>query len=529
VAVDEGPEIEEQSHEHPPDKAAPRRQARPAPTRLIAGVVVAALAVYLLWLSRGPVTMARGSVFDDAYVLLGSEHFDRDGFLRCRLLPVVQPGELTDPPFYYTHQPPGPYIVGGIARKLGARSVQGFRILPVILTLASAALFYLALERVFGGTLALAGFVFFSTTTAFLYWADALDSYAYDSFLVLAVIACWMMTLTSKGRAQRRYAVLTWLATFAEALCSFLYVPFIQLFIWASAFAFGGIARKRRLLVFLAAPVLAFSLHFVQNAAALGAREAIEDLRGAFLQRTLEVETSDNYLDVAKYPARLVQRFRHWYVHPAIFLVAWVAAGVALGRIDGEERRRGFLRMSLIFAASGAVWWILFAEHTWIHHVTIRQMLPLFALVAGTLFVCGIRILGERRFHIALRALAGIFCVVALAWQGRRVVNYTRGQVNARDFAAELAPIKAELSEDTVVVTDHGNHPMIAYLLDRPVFSPAQIEGIDALYANRPVAVLRYDPEERYAPFAPGSLEERLLSGDAQRFSHGDYHLFTPQ
>ena len=531
AANGKGPAIEEQSHENPcdADASAQERPARAPCARVTAAVVLAALAAYLLLLSRGPITMARGSVFDDAYVLMASEHFDRDGFLRCRLLPVVQPGKLTDPPFYYTHQPPGPYIIAGIARRLGAQSVQDLRILPVILTLASAALFYFAMERVFGGAIALCGFFFLSTTTALFYWADALDSYAYDSFLVFAAVACWIMTLTSEGKARRRYAILTWLAAFAEALCSFLYVPFIQLFIWASAFAFRGIARKRRLLVFLAAPALAFLLHFVQNASALGVPDAIEDFRGAFLQRTLEVETSDNYLDLGKYPARLVRRFRHWYVHPAIFLAAWVAAGFALGKVAGEKSRRNFFRMSLVFAASGAVWWIVFAEHTWIHHVTIRQMLPLFALVAGAAFFCCIKLLGSRRFHVALRVLAGILCALALAWQGRRVVSYTRGQMSARDFAGELAPVKAQLPPNAVVVTDHGNHPMIAFLLDRPVLAPAQIERIDALYPDRPLAVLRYDPGKRQAPLAQGSLEEQLLGENSLVFLHGDYLLFTPR
>ena len=497
--------------------------------RVAVGVVLAALAAYLLWLSRGPVTMARGSVFDDAYVLLASEHFDRDGFLRCRLLPVVQPGELTDPPFYYTHQPPGPYIIAGIARKLGARSVQDLRILPVVLTLAAAALFYLAMESVFGSIFALGGFIFLSTTTALLYWADALDSYAYDLFFVFAAVACWIMTLRSQGKARRRYAVLTWLAAFAEALCSFLYAPFIQVFIWGSAFAFGGIARKRRLLLLLAAPVLAFSLHFVQNAVTLGTSETIEDFRGAFLQRTLEVETSDNYLDVGKYPARLVRRFRHWYVHPAVFLAAWAASAFALGKVAGRKSRRDFVRLSLVLAAAGGVWWIIFAEHTWIHHVTIRQMLPLFALVAGAGAFCCIRILTGPRFPAAWRVMAGVLCVLALAWQGRRVVSYTRGQIHADDFAHALAPVDAQLPGNAVVVTNHGNHPMIAYLLDRPVFSLAQIEWIEKLYPNRPPAVLRYDPGRRQAPFAPDSLERRLLGENARAFSYGDFLLFMPR
>ena len=512
----------------------PVEAAGRAPTacRIVVTVALAALLVTLLWLAQGPVTMARGSVFDDAYVLLAADHFAEDGFLRCAFLPVVQPGPLADPPDWYTHQPPGPYIVAGVERKLGVASVQGLRTLPVVLTVLSLAFLYALTERLFGGPLALAATLFAATTPALLYWADALDSYSYDAFFLAATMFCWIRAVTSEGRTQRRFAVLAWLGAFGQSLFSFMFIPFTQVFIWGSAFALGWRGRKRRLLLFLAAPVVGVGLHFAQNAVALGgAGAAFDDFRGAFLQRTVEADTADRYLRLAEYPLRLVDRVEHWYLHPVALLALFLLAARLLAESDGREAARRFVRMSLVLAVAGSVWWIVFAEHSWIHHVTIRQYLPLVAWVLGGALVGLVRLARRKDALAGVRAAAALLVVLVVGWQAARFVTYAAAQREAGDFAAPLAPVKAMLPSDAVVLTNHGNHPMLAYLLDRRVERSHELlaDALDAIECDpdRDVCILQYAPGG--ANVSDEALRWQAIAGDdARTHDLGEYILYTP-
>ena len=511
-----------------PDDTPP---VRAVPYRLVAAALLALLGPYLLWLAQGPVTMARGDVFGDAYVMMAAQHFHEDGFLRCRLLPIIQPGELTVPPFYYTHQPPGPYITAGVVRALGVRSVPAFRVIPIILTVASLAFFYAAVETLVGSPLALLSALYLATTPALLYWADALDSYSYDEFFRFAAVFFWIKALSSDACSRRRFFVLTWLAAFAEALCSFAYILFIQVFIFAGAFLFRASVRKRYLLLFLLAPALAIGLHFAQNMIALGPADAFTDFRDAFLLRTLESGTADSYLSLRDYPLRLWNRVEHWFMSPVQALGFCLLAVLTLGRGVSAVLAQRFIRLLLLFAVAGSCWWIVFPEHSWIHHVTIRQFLPFFALLVGGVALGMIRLLRQGS-PAGLRILGAALLGLLLVWQGHRVRNYTIGQRNGVDLAAAVTPVAAELPDNAVVFTNFGNHPTLAWLLDRPVFraadAPTMRSRLSELYPSSRVVVLDYLP-------APPSGDGSLLSPSVElgpdsvlvrRF--GDFVLFMP-
>jgi len=504
---------------------------RAVPYRLIAAALLALLGLYLLWLAQGPVTMARGDVFGDAYVMMAAEHFQENGFLRCRLLPIIQPGELTVPPFYYTHQPPLPYIVAGVARALGMRAVSSFRVIPIVLTVASLAFFYAAVETLLGPPLALLSLFYFATTPALLYWADALDSYSYDEFFRLAAIFFWIKTLSSDARTRRRFFVLTWLAAFAEALCSFAYILFIQVFIFAGAFLFRASVNKRYLLLFLLAPALAFGLHFAQNVIALGPTDAFNDFHDAFLLRTLERGTTDSYLNLGDYPLRLWNRVEHWFMNPVQALGFCVLAVLVLTRCVSADLAQRFTRLLLLFVVAASCWWIVFPGHSWIHHITIRQFLPFFALLVGGVALGTIRLL-RRDVPAGLRILAAALLGLLLVWQVYRVRNYTIAQRNGVDLAAAVAPIAAELPDNAVVFTNFGNHPTLAWLLDRPVFraadAPTMRSRLSELYPSSPIVVLDYlpvPPSGGASALSP-SVEMDPDSVLVRRF--GDFLLFAP-
>jgi len=498
----------------------------------ITAVVLVVVGGYFLWLSRGPITTARGDISSDAHVLMSSRHFHEDGFARCRFLPVVQPGELTDPPYWHLHQPPGVHILGGFARSFGVRTVQAFRVLPVMLTVLGCALFYAFAYRTLGRGVAVCALFFLATTPALLYWADALGSYAFDHFFRFAAMAAWIYAITTPSKTGRRFrklAGLAWAATFAEAACSMRYAAFLQVFFWGSAYALEWRGKRRLILFMLSAPAAAFFLHAVQNATAIGFAASIEDWRRVLLLRSFEIGATDGTLDLAEYPTRMLERIEHWYMSVPQLLAFWVLGALGLRRFSGQRLCKQFIIMTIVLWAAGAIWWIVFPQQTWSHHDTIQQALPVFALIVGAAFYYCYKLATRPYNHPALRVIAGAFLAFLLMWQGHRVALYTQDQQDASDFAEELTSVKAALPEEAVVVTNHGNHPMLAYLIDRPVFFQGEIDRIDTFYPGRPLAVLRYDPDSRQAPFALRSLEARILPDGAAVSRHADFLLFAPE
>ncbi|MFH0964754.1 MAG: hypothetical protein V2A58_12190 [Planctomycetota bacterium] len=494
--------------------------------RALVVLVLAALSLYLLWLAQGPVTTARGDVFGDAYVMMAAKHFEKDGFFRCRFLPVVQPGELTHPPFYYTHQPPGPYIVAGIERVLGVREVVSFRVLPVVLTVLSAAFFYALLESLFDPLLALLSVVALACAPALLYWADALDSYSYDEFFRAAAMFFWIEAVVSVGRRRRRLTALAWVAAFAEALFSFAYILYIQVFVWLTALILRSRVNVRTRLAFLLAPVLAFALHFAQNAVAVGGAEAYRDFRSAFLNRTLELETGVPSLNLYTYPLELAARIEHWHMNPIQALALWVLVLFAVARFIGIDPAKRLSRMLAALAVAGSVWWIVFPGHSAIHHVTTRQFLPFFALLTGSaLYACVLCTFRKGGFP-ALRILAAALFVLTFVWQGHRLRAYTEAQENPPDLAAELLPIKGRLPADAIVLTNYGNHPTLAWLLDTPTFPLADLDALPSSLASRTVRVLEYAPQRLPDSLSPDRWA--AIIGQASAYPVGDFVLFSP-
>lgn len=509
------------------------RPSNPAAAHALAAVILVVMGGYFLWLSRGPITTARGNVYADAYVLLSSRHFHEDGFTRCRFLPVVQPGELTTPPYWHLHHPPGVYLLGGFEQSLGIQTIQAFRIVPVIMTVLGCALFYVFAYRVLGRGVALPALLFLATTPALMYWADALGRYAFDHFFRFAAMAAWTYAITTPsrtGRHFRKLAMLAWLATFGEAWCSMRYAAFLQVFFWGSAMALGWRGKRRLILFMVSAPAAAFLLHGLQSVIAIGFDPSVEDWRNVLLLRSFEIGATNGYLSLSDYPMRMLERIEHWYMGMPQLLAFWVLAALGLRRFSGQRLCNQFIIMTGVLWGAGAVWWIVFPQQTWIHHDTIQQMLPVFALVVGAAFYYCYKLATSADNHPALRVIASAFLAFLLLWQGHRAVVYTQEQLGASDFAEELAPVGAALPKRAVLVTNHGNHPMLAYLVDRPVFAQTEIDRIETFYPGRPLSVLRYDPERRQAPFARGSLEARLLSPDTATVDkHGDFLLFAPK
>ena len=508
--------------------------------RSVALAILVALAFYLLTLARGPVTAARGSVAGDARVLTAAKHFDEDGFRRCRFLPIVDPGQLTDPLRITINQPLGPYVVAGIVRRMSARQIRTFRIVPAMLTVLALGFLYLAIERVSGLGVSLFALVFAATTPALLSWADTLDSSGYDPFFLYAALVCWTWSLASKGRARTPFAVLAWIAAFGGALFSYYSILFIQVFIWGGALAVGSKAHKRGLVLFLAAPALALAIQLGLAASAIGVEATLAHFKAVLLQQTPKIAPPAAPASVAAYPLRLAGRIERWYMNPLQGLLFWALAISVLWKLRGAKKARTFLRVSVTLAVGAAAWWIVFPKHTWIHEATIRQLIPLFAMITGAGVFLFMKLSFSEETFPAVRVFAAILCVVVMFWQGNRLLGYTTEQLSARDFSQGLGTLKLALPEDAVVFTDHPDHLMLAHLLDRPVLStkglPAALDDARSRWPGRETMLLLHVPDtgaaaSRSAPtmamfFEPNSPEMDVVGPHAPGDRLGSFVLF---
>lgn len=534
--------IQEHRHEYQYGKETfpSPRFARLQCARFVAGVILVALALYLLALARGPVTTARGSIEGDARVLTAAKHFDEDGFRRCGFLPVVDPGQLTDPPRITINQPLGPYIVAGLVRRMGARRIQTFRIVPAMLTVLALALLYLAIERVLGLGVSLFALFFAATTPALLAWADMLDSSGYDPFFLYLTLACWTWSLASKGKASLPLAILTWLAAFGGALFSYYSILFVQVFIWSGALAVGSKAHKRGLVLFLAAPALALAIQLGLAAAAIGPEATMARFEAVLLQRTPEVAPSVMLEPPAAYPLRLAGRIERWYMNPLQGLLFWALAISLLWKLRGVEKARTFLRISVILAAGAAAWWIVFPKHTWVHEATIRQLIPFFAMITGAGVFLFMKLSFSEDTFPAVRVFAAILCVVVMSWQGHRLLSYSAKQFSARDSSQGMVMLKLALPEDAVLFTDSPHPLMLAHLLDRPVLSTRGLPGVldDArsrwpgqemmLLVHAPLTGFDRSPASLTMEifFGSDSPETEIVGADAAGERLGSYVLF---
>ncbi len=300
--------------------------------------------------------------FGDAQTLLTCRFWGRDGFLRHRFLFIAhgyaravrfldEPplrhlahgtdwavSPLVGPRLYYTHYPSGYLVLPALLWKLGLATYPLLSKYALLLSLSSVALFFFALRRLCGGTVALLACLYYLTSRGFLRYALSLAQMPGDDLLRFAVMAA---TVWERERPSRRRALLTWLLLFAVAAHGFDAVLFS--FFWIVGFdLIAGRRRWRRWALMAAAPLLAYGLQFCQNAWYLGWADAWLDVRETFLSRSRAGTSQFRLIPstlrfVFDEQAIYVRNVPRYLLPPVLLGAAWAAS--AAGAIWSWRRR----------------------------------------------------------------------------------------------------------------------------------------------------------------------------------------------
>lgn len=439
-----------------------------------------------------------GDAYSDANAMLAGQNFVKHGFAKLHFLPVVVPDPSTpvEPDEYYTHYPPGADLLNGVLRALGLRRVEAWRAFSACVSLAGLIFWFLALRRVFGDAVALAGVWAYALNFSFLWLGDSIHHYGYSDFL--RSLAFWLGVKHAQDDARPRDTALLCVALFAQSLLAYDYLPATHvLLLMIGATGFRG-ERLKRLLLFAAMPVLGVGLHLGQNAWALGGGASFADMRGAFLERAFASGAGDFQHFTPIGLLRTFLRDTQQLMGVGFGAIAGFALfGAAAWSVTAPPgpRERG-LRVVGAVAVSCLLWFVLMHQHAGEHPYSDRQVLPL-ASLAFALGLTGIGSLAarfSRRLAIGLTVLAGL-SLVAEGYLGY-VNDANRRALTSRSFAVAYAR-RDDLPPGCVVVSNipAPAPPCLELVIQRRAKKARDLAELRTAYPPGTEVVYLYSPD----------------------------------
>lgn len=188
------------------------------------------------------------------------------------------------PRLWYTHYPAGYLIPYAAFFRLGLDGLAAARLLSVFFSIAALILMYAVFAKITSPRVSFLAVFFYGLTPGFLGYADALANQPIDDLLRFGfMLAVVMSTRAAEAGLRRRWMIAAWCMEFALSLSSFDSVFFIFLWIIGWDIIEGLGFRWKRYLLFSLAPLSAHGLQFLQNVWYLGFRDALIDIKDAFL------------------------------------------------------------------------------------------------------------------------------------------------------------------------------------------------------------------------------------------------------
>jgi len=341
-----------------------------------------------------------GDAHTQALVMVAGKNFVERGLIATRFTPLIQTKRSdyssVKPEYgYYTHYPPFPYYVGALVWSLGGRSLVVFKMVTLATSCAVLLLFYCLIANLVNQGIAMLSTALYVSHSLFFeqvmetppVWSELFQMGAF-LFLVYA--------LELSGRRKWYALIGSWVMLFLNSYSSFELILSSQVFV--VAYTVWKIRRKSLpvVLFLTAAPVMAFFLHFLNNAWVLGGMsEAFDDLFQAFMWRTLEFVPGlggrdTGYLNriggIARYPLWLAKSVwsKYGFPYPAsgaiIGTLLWVLMSNKMSKLA-----RNYLTVTTIFGIANITYWVAFPQATRVEFVALHAMhlLPTYGLLLG--------------------------------------------------------------------------------------------------------------------------------------------------
>jgi hypothetical protein len=436
--------------------------------------------------------------YSDANVLNAGENFAKLGFIKCRFLPMFEPG-LDSPQDLYTHYPPLGDIFNGLLRVIfKSDSLRLFRGVSLFFSLFTLLFWYLFV-KVFtrNAFVSILAALFYLSSPLFLYGLDSLGI-GYTEFLRSTVFLTFIIMVDSTGRRKKVFFTLLWGALVLESLFTFDYIIYFSLFFLLFKIVFRKTEEelpKAAILLLFLAPVFGFLLHLAQNIWYFGGvHTALQDMKNIAVERAAHSKDSSGVLNFPAWWQYVITRnfslvllFNYFILLPFFLFAAFLYR--SLSSVNKKEIGP-ILRLLLIFAVCGISWYILFPSHSFAHtflSFLSRHLMP-FAAITFALFCyivfSYIKINNPR--NLAGKIILGII-ILAIIWTGitQSSLPVTSENISqAKDFLVFkgcLLSLKARAGAKEEIGVNYFRYPFIRYYTGRhtiPLFDKQSLTGL---------------------------------------------------
>ena len=250
--------------------------------------------------------------FGSAQVLMSSQYWAKDGFIKNYILFIPQPysklihyfdkpefrnrsietsnGELArDRRLYYTHYPPLFLFPYALMAKLGIEERSIFRTFSLLISLVGLWFFYLFIKSITNKSIAVVAAIYYGLSVTFLNYADSIAVQPWTvlfTFLILYLsVRAWRnFNIPEK---YKKYNLYIWLAYLALSLSS--YDATFYIFTYLVLFDIFVLKKFlwKKWLIFASAPVLGFTLQVIQNTWYLGWQSMVNDFYRYYIERAI--------------------------------------------------------------------------------------------------------------------------------------------------------------------------------------------------------------------------------------------------
>lgn len=387
--------------------------------------------------------------FGDAQTMLSLKHWDKDGWFSNYLLFIPQgyakaikqfddpklrqhahgtcPGSSPriGPRLWYTHYPAGYLVPYAALFKVGLESKFAMQTFSIILSLLALGLMYLTFTRITNPGLSFLAVLFYAVSRPFLGFADSLANLPLDDLLRFCFMYAIVMSTRDEQVSRRsQWLVAAWIIEFCLSLSSFDSVFFIFAWLVGWDILEGKGLQLKKWFLFGMAPTSAHGLQFLQNVWYLGFKDAVIDIKDAFLLKNAassSYNSGQGRLDVINGTIAII--FKGIFPRIEIFwaLCGGYAAYALLLRDRKEERLPSALLLALLFLCG--LMFILILPHAARMPYEARQMMPFVALLTASATWAFFRLFRDTLFgNFARQTWCGIRAAKLFAVPGMLVL-----------------------------------------------------------------------------------------------------------
>ena len=473
------------------DAAGPTTAVSPTQTATAVVVVTICAVAALVLMRLGDPLGVRPDSWSEAEVIVSGLGYAQTGFFAYAGLPQHQIGPPVDPYFLYGNYPVLSNFLYGALHRIGADRLGLYRLPAIAGSLLALWLWYRLVARLVDVATGMAATVALASAFGFLAYADNIHQQAYPLAPQLGALLCAVIAMAPATTNRRTWLMACGACLFVVSLLTIELDAWLMIAIFGSAVLFGSTVRRRWLLL-LALPLVAgVGLQWLQErlGSPIPAEQRLGLLANLYRRSIGFAAAADTpsdaggqLLSLVTYPGFMVQRFRRFYELPIWLLPGFILFGfVATGSPAWPPTRWApQVKLLVVLTVAPLGWMGTMMQQTAVHPGTLRQFLPLYALMMGVAWTQSLRVARSREQRAVWRIgalLVGLATLVphgSQAWSALRVHfdhHYHHPLLGEPVWSesVDLGKLNA-LPPRSILLTNHNRLPLIRYWSRRPAY-----------------------------------------------------------